>query len=220
MKTNQVGAPAKPAPTRCPRSHGDSNTWISCWATRCWQPIPAFLVLCACGCITDQSGSPQTYAGLEAEVSRNAARFERSQLTRNPEQNLDSSELTFSLFFQLPLSERVVYIMDSFARVELDGEYAERMYAMLCNLRKPKAWWETPSPPTAEDEAYTRAIFRTIESYRESQLRSFCREAGSYARFQKNLQTWKERCKIRSSPIHSSKAACKPRIRRQFVTKL
>jgi hypothetical protein len=173
---------------------------------RRWQLlISTFFALGACGCATNHPCSPKTYAGLEAEVSRNAARYERSQLTRNPEQNLDSSELTFSLFFQLPLSERVVYIMDSFARVELDGEYAERMYAMLCNPRKPKAWWETPDPPTAEDEAYTRAIFRTIDSYRESQLRSFCREAGSYTRFQKNLQRWKGRCRYKANPSASAK---------------
>jgi len=119
-------------------------------------------------------GRVRTNADLEAEVARNAARFQRSQLTWRPQRNLDNSALSFSLFFQLPLEERAVHIMSSFAAEDLDGEAYERMYARL---------------------SYTLAIFRRIDNYSDHQVRAFCITDEDYARFRKHLGWWKKVCR-------------------------
>ena len=88
--------------------------------------------------------------------------------------------------------------MDSFAKYQTDGESGERMYAMLKDRAEPKSWWETPYPPTAEDVAYTNAIFHTIDGFTENRLRRFCLGFGDYNLFRKNLQQWKKLCGYRA----------------------
>ena len=135
----------------------------------------------------------KTYAELEAALARNTALFERSQLTANPERYLDDSDLNFSLFYRLPLDERVVAIMASFKNEELDGEYAEMMWGMLSYRHERNNYIEPVSSFDFADRAYTRAIFRMIDSYSDAQIRAFCGNKVSYARFQKNLKIWKKR---------------------------
>lgn len=138
-----------------------------------------------------RSARVQTYADLKAAVCQNAARFQRSQLTDKPERSLYSSGLALELFYKLPVSERVIYIMDSFASEDLDGEYAEDMLIMLCNPKKPAF---PHSPSTAEEKIYTQTIFQIIDGYNQDQIRAFCSGFGNYARFHNNLKIWKDSC--------------------------
>jgi hypothetical protein len=177
-------------------------------------PLSVAMILFCCSCASQPTGrvqpyadfgcdssssqewaSVKTYADLKAAVCRYQATYQRAQLTRKPEErSLMSSVLSRTLFYQLPLSERVVCIMDSFAQVELDGEYAEDMDYMLTYSSLPKTikGWD---PLTAADRSYTRAIFRTIDGYSEEQIRAFCWGSDKdYERFQKNLKIWRERC--------------------------
>ena len=156
--------------------------------------LPLVSALSCCCCVAPP-GRVRTNADLEAEVARNAARFQRSQLTWRPQRNLDNSALSFSLFFQLPLEERAVHIMSSFAAEDLDGEAYERMYARLSYRTEPRFWWGSPKPPTAEDKAYTLAIFRRIDNYSDHQVRAFCITDEDYARFRKHLGWWKKVCR-------------------------
>ena len=149
-----------------------------------------------CSCASQRLSSIHTYADLEAETRRTTVRYLSSQLTSKPQQTLDTLDLAYGLFFQLPLRERVVYVMDSFANYDLDGENAEVMWAMLCNRNKPAtgAGWPFPHPRPAEDIAYTNAIFHTIDSFSDAQVREFCRGPEQYKRFWKNLKFWKGEC--------------------------
>ena len=95
-----------------------------------------------------------TYADMEAEITRNATRYNESQLLQHPEQTFDDTELVSSHFYQLPLSERVVYVMASFAQVKLDGEEAERMEVFLTYRNDPHFLSSLPPRLTKNDEAY------------------------------------------------------------------
>jgi len=169
------------------------------------------LILFCCSCANQSTGRVQpcadfgsdtssrkewatvkTYADLEAAVRRYEARYQRSQLTSRPARSLRGSDLSDKLFYQLPLSERVVCIMDSFARVELDGEYGFEMFVMLSYSSGRGSF--ARNPPTAADRAYTKAIFQTIDGFSEEQIREFCLGFGEYSRFQKNLKRWRARC--------------------------
>jgi hypothetical protein len=151
------------------------------------------LALCCGLCEAHESPVVRTYADLEAELTRTGARYYESQLTQHPEKDLDRTELTQTLFYQLPSQERVIYIMNSFADCVLDGEYGEQMYLMLTHRNNP--WHDGNIPdPTSEDKAYTRTVFKMIDSFGEAKVRAFCSTPENYDRFQKNLKTWKKNC--------------------------
>ena len=150
------------------------------------------MILFCCSCASQPTGRVQTYADLKAEVCRYIASYQQSQLTHRPETGINSSRLSLTFFYQLPLSERVVCIMDSFAQVELDGEYSDQMIMMLTDAKVP---FQGAYILDASDRVYTRAIFHTIDGYSEEQIRAFCWGSDKdYARFQKNLKIWRERC--------------------------
>jgi hypothetical protein len=135
-----------------------------------------------------------TYADLEAEITRNAERYNDSLLTSGEKRDFDDTELISSLFYQLPLPERVVYVIASFAQASLDGEKADVMYLFLTHQYYPHTQTDPVPPRTKEDVVYTRSIFNKIHSYDKDQLQAFSSRLGNYARFQKNLQIWEKRC--------------------------
>ena len=157
-------------------------------------------------CVNRSQGPVQTYADLEASMWRRHYQYQSSQLTNHPLRDPGWRDREFTLFFQLPLRERVIDIMTSFARVQTDGETGEMLSAMLHYRGDAKSYWQPKGDmivggnPTPEDRAYTRAIFRTIDGFSEEKVRRFCAAAGggeedkSYALFQKNLKNWKEWC--------------------------
>jgi hypothetical protein len=138
----------------------------------------------------------RTYADLEAAVTRMRADWQRSQLTDHPQETLITSDLSYKLFFRLPLAERAVVVMDSFASADLDGEYASTMGLMLYYRTQPDSRSLGTSSRHDDDRAYTVALFRAIESHSEEQVRRFCRDEIRYARFQRNLRRWKAYCQL------------------------
>ena len=155
-----------------------------------------------CSCASQRLSSIHTYADLEAEMSRRTISYRCSQLTRHPQDHLWLSDDGVKVFFQLPFRERVFDIMDSFSKTELDGEYAENMMAMLLNKNEPRNWLAIPNPHPAEDIAYTNAIFDTIDSFTDAQVRNFCWSRENYERFEKNLKRWKAKCHYNPAPGH------------------
>ena len=142
----------------------------------------------ACACATKPRA--RTYADVETAVARMQADWERSQLTDHPQKSLITRDLRFRLFFQLPLAERAVVVMDSFASTDLDGELAFFMLQRL--IHRDGEGGGTAS--AIEDRAYTAALFRLIESFSEVQVRRFCYDEARYARFRRNLRRWKAYC--------------------------
>lgn len=148
------------------------------------------MLFCAC-----HTAPVDTYADVEANVARMRADWERSQLTDHPQQNLLTRDRRYELFFRLPLSERAVVVMDSFANADLDGELAFMMGQMLlCRTQAASAIPGSRGATPAFDRAYTAALFQTIESHSESQVRRFCYDEARYQRFQRNLRHWKAYC--------------------------
>jgi hypothetical protein len=136
------------------------------------------------------------YADLEAAVTRMRADWQRSQLTDHPQETLILSDLSYKLFFRLPLAERAVVVMDSFANADLDGEYASTMGLMLSYRTKPDSRSLLRPSRREDDRAYTVALFRAIESHSEQQVRRFCRDEIRYAWFQRNVRRWKAYCQL------------------------
>lgn len=155
----------------------------------------AFGVL-PCACTT----TPQahTYADVEANVARMRADWERSQLTDSPQQSLITRDRRYALFFQLPLPERAVVIMHSFANADLDGELAFMMGQMLlCRTQTDSAIPGSRGTSPALDRAYTASLFQIIGGYSETQVRHFCYDDESrYVRFRRNLRRWKAYCQL------------------------
>jgi hypothetical protein len=153
---------------------------------------------------------------LQAAVTRLGADWQRSQLTNHPQQTLIPSDLRYKLFFRLPLSERAVVVMDSFASADLDGEYASTMGLMLLYRTQPDSRSLLTSSHPDDDRAYTAALFRAIESHSPEQVRRFCRNEIRYARFQRNLRRWKKYCQLpaqrtASNPATDASGLCHPR---------
>ena len=146
----------------------------------------AALSVLPCACTSPQSA--RTYTDVEVAVARMQADYQRSQLTEHPQQSCITSDLKYNLFFRLPLAERAVVVMDSFANASLDGELACTM-GLILQCRTQVAWQR---PQDAHDRAYTVALFRTIESYSEAQVRRFCGDEVHYKLFRRNLRRWKE----------------------------
>jgi hypothetical protein len=136
---------------------------------------------------------------LGGELARYRVQYEASQLTAHPQRYLDTSHLYDTLFYQLPISERVIYVMESFANVTLDGEYSERMRIKLTHLKDPLYDDQLPPDATRADKAYTKLLFTKIDSYSDAQIRAFCMTPQAYARFEENLKQWKSICRLSGS---------------------
>ena len=152
----------------------------------------AVAALCMLPCACTSPKSARTYADLEVAVVRMQADYSRSQLTEHPQQNCITRDLRYKLFFQLPLEERAVVVLDSFANASLDGELAFMMSQMLrCRTQ---AAAESQRPQDTDGRAYAVALFRAIEGYSEAQVRRFCGDEAHYRLFRRNLRRWKENC--------------------------
>jgi hypothetical protein len=149
--------------------------------------------LCALSCTCFASPTVRTYADVEAAITRMEAEWQRSQLTDHPKQTRITRDLRFHLFFQLPLAERAVVVMERFANAEFDGEVGFMMGQMLRYPTEPGVAGATVDP------AYTTALFRTIEGYSDAQVRRFCfDDAERHARFRRNLRHWKAECHVKA----------------------
>lgn len=171
-------------------------------------PVVAFVSASLLSSCANKSPAPvQTYADLEASMWQRLYAYRSSQLSDHPLRNPGWRDGQFALFFQLPLCERVVAIMTSFATVQTDGETGEMLSTMLRYRGDPEGSWQPQRDgflplykPMPEDQAYTHAIFRTIDRYGEKKIRRFCQAVGngdgekSYALFQTNLKNWKQWC--------------------------
>jgi hypothetical protein len=150
-------------------------------------------VLGAISCTCFASSPIRTFADVEAALARLLAEWQRSQLTDHPKQTYIPGDLRFHLFYQLPLAERAVVVMERFANAEFDGEVGFMMGQMLRYRKEPGFAGATVDP------AYTTALFHAIESYSEAQVRRFCSDdAERYARFRRNLRHWKAQCHIKA----------------------
>jgi hypothetical protein len=146
---------------------------------------------------TALAGTVKTNADVDAELARYRSTYQASQLTSRPQRDLDPSHLYDTLFYRLPISERAIYVMESFANVTLDGEYSERMQIKLIHLRDPHYDSQVVPPNTTPaDKEYTKLLYKTIDSYSDAQIRAFCGTPEAYARFQQNLKQWKKFCRM------------------------
>ena len=152
----------------------------------------AALGMLPCACTSPKSA--RTYTDVEVAVVRMQADYARSKLTEHPQQNCITRDLRYKLFFQLPLEERAVVVMDSFANASLDGELAFMMSLMLQGHTQAAA--ESQRPQDTDGRAYTIALFRAIEGYSEAQVRRFCGDEAHYRLFRRNLRRWKENCRL------------------------
>lgn len=156
----------------------------------------AFAALASCPAhlfAEDSIPKIHTYADMEAEITRNAERHNEGLLSSG-KIDFDDTEFMSSLFDELPLSERAVSIIASFAQEILDGEKAEFMYYRLTCEHYPHVLRDSVPPTTPADRAYTRDLFKTIHSFSDEQLKSFCNSVGDYERFRKNLHHWEKVC--------------------------
>lgn len=151
--------------------------------------LAAFLLGVLPGSHAATPPAARTFADVEVAVTRMQAEWQRSQLTAHPQGSLITRDRRFELFYGLPMSERAVVVMDSFAGAELDGELAFMMGQMLLYRSHPGA------ARTKDDRLYTTALFRVIENYPTARVKRFCwYDADRYARFRRNLRRWKWYC--------------------------
>ena len=154
-----------------------------------------FLISAALLSACSSAPSARSFADIEATVARTAADWKRSQLTSQPQRGLGTRFLRHDLFFQLPFEERVVVVMDSFATSVLDGELAFLLSLKLhFRTKESIAARGSSNGPSADDRAYTAAIFQKIESYPDEQVRLFCMTEDRYQMFKENLRRWKTKC--------------------------
>lgn len=150
----------------------------------------AALTVLPCSCTFPRFA--RTYTDVEVAVVRMHADYACSQLTEHPPQNCITRDLRYKLFFHLPLEERAVVVMDSFANVSLDGELASMMSLMLRGRTRLKA--DGQRSQDTYGRAYNVALFCAIDGYSEAQVRRFCGDETHYTLFRRNPRRRKEKC--------------------------
>ncbi len=170
--------------------------------------VPGLMAVCnafllqACSSSGPGGTKARTFADVAAALARMRAEYARSQLTDHPQESCITRDLQNILFYQLPMSERAVAIMEAFSTTEFDGEIGMFMSLKLtCRTREDCVLNPSRYPGTTpENRAYTRKLFRIMECYPQARVREFCGSAENYERYRKNLKHWKDRVLVGLPP--------------------